>query len=160
LNRASSRESFLDAFQKRGERLLRASTFSLGQSKRIFSEHFLQGQSLSDLEFSERVLSDRFQAIQENPITLHEAGFLLRSLPKILIPSDQMAFFNAFKTKLESFQSKRSGAYKDLEKRLNQAIERLISKNPDLKKTSSPSFWDQLKQVASACGRVFRKVTR
>lgn len=96
LKQAHTKKDFLEAFQKRGERLLRAGAFSWGESRNIFSDKFGGAKPLSELEMTQELLQTRFEMIKRSPPTLHEAGFFLRTLSKALSQPDQLSFLDSF----------------------------------------------------------------
>jgi len=159
LKGATSQEAFLEAFQKRGERLFRSGSFSLGESAKIYSDGFLGSQPISDLELANELLRIRLEKARLSPPTLHEAGFLLRAFSRALSPSDQLSFLRQFKDQLRLLprQMQSQGSYRDLEARLNQAMERILIRSPELTQ-KSPSLWEKVSGFSKSCLETLRKV--
>jgi len=159
LKGTTSQEAFLEAFQKRGERLLRSGSFSLGESSKIYSDRFLGSQPISDLELANALLRIRLEKARLSPPTLHEAGFLLRAFSRSLSPSDQLSFLQRFKEQMKLLpqQLQRHGSYRDLESRLNQAMERTLNRYPHLKEPS-PSLWQRASGFSKSCLETLRKM--
>lgn len=158
LANSKSKEDFLESFQKRGERLLRTGSFSMGDSKRFFTEKFFDSVPLTDLEMAQDLLKTRLELIRQAPPTLHEAGFFLRILPKVFSSEEQLSFLLTFKDQLDSLprEVKRQGSFRDLQSRIGQARERVMRINPSFKK-ESPSFF---RTFTEACSGVLKKLKK
>lgn len=166
--KAKSQSIFLDALKDRLERLNRSGTFvqstnptdarerAFGKTAELFSEKFgKETEGSKELQLAEALLNHSFEQINANQSRLHELGFLIRSIPPLLSPEEQLTFLSGFLNRVQS-------SSKDLRTRIESAITKLFSKNPELAKdyAQKTSLWKRLTRSVPSCDLILGKLAR
>jgi hypothetical protein len=94
---------------------------------------------------------------------VHELDFLLKSVPAALADEEKLKYLADLRSQIDFIHSKKSsGTIRDFNQRIDRSIQRIFSKNPELKARFSNqySLWNRFFGKLSYCDAVLGRLSR
>ncbi|NBT58260.1 hypothetical protein EBT16_05700 [bacterium] len=158
----------METLRERLERLNRSGHFlqspnpkqererAFGNTPSLYAKKFgSQPGQTPEIQLAKALLNQSLEGIRHSPIRIHELDFLIRSIPPLLAPEEQLGFLSTFLQKIPSTAS-------DLRDRIEKAIQKTFSKNPELaqKYSGKATFWRRLTRSLPDCDLILGRLAR